>query len=307
MVCIQRKFFRVDRFGIGTRSMYRSSARSSRFRGWSVGVSRRALGGQPRRVRKHPRRMCPPSRCTDMASETEALLTARAGWRGIARWSRSSSGLCATAFALVASAGGDPRRAFARLGVSGPGFDPHVDGRTPTVFVAETEDPSRELVRAAQGNYPRHRGPPRLIGRLGPWRAPRGPPRASSRTRRRPESRGRVRTLVEVRRTTTRVRGCRRPLFTPDEVKDDCVVRRRRRPSPPGRVPADVRKPTRARRGDGRRRPVRVRTRDRILGGRRNLREREGGARRQDRRERAHLLAWTRATSRVDSSAWVLG
>ena len=62
-----------------------------------------------------------------------------------------------------------------------------------------------------------------------------------------------------------------------------------------GRVP---RRRSKSRRGGvprrGRTASFGVRTRDRILGGRRNLRKREGGARRQDRASVAHLLAWTR-------------
>ena len=108
-----------------------------------------------------------------MASEAEALLTApgRAVAPHRAVVSIVVAVLCTTAFALVASAGGGSvARELDRLGVSGPRVhSSHVDGRTPTVFVAEAEDPSREdWFEPLKATILAAADLPELIGRLEP-------------------------------------------------------------------------------------------------------------------------------------------
>lgn len=108
-----------------------------------------------------------------MASEAEALLTApgRAVPPHRAVVSIVVAVLCTTAFALVASAGGGSvARELDRLGVSGPRVhSSHVDGRTPTVFVAEAEDPSREdWFEPLKATILAAADLPELIGRLEP-------------------------------------------------------------------------------------------------------------------------------------------
>lgn len=108
-----------------------------------------------------------------MASEAEPLLIApgRAVAPHRAVVSIVVAVLCTTAFALVASAGGDSvARELGRLGVSGPRVhSSHVDGRTPTVFVAEAEDPSREdWFEPLKATILAAADLPELIGRLEP-------------------------------------------------------------------------------------------------------------------------------------------
>ena len=175
MVRIQREILQsrsIRRIGTGRRTGRR-------------GVPRGFAGGPSVFRKKGPRRAASTRKetpasdahhClghTDMASETEALLTSpgRAVARHRAMVAIVVAVLCATAFALVASAGGESAaRAFARLGVSGARVrSSHVDGRTPTVFVAETEDPSREdWFEPLKATILATADLPELIGRLEP-------------------------------------------------------------------------------------------------------------------------------------------
>ena len=255
---------------------------------------------------------------TDMASETEALLTSpgRAVARHRAMVAIVVAVLCATAFALVASAGGESAaRAFARLGVSGARVrSSHVDGRTPTVFVAETEDPSREdWFEPLKATILATADLPELIGRLEPVESVRAtdlPTRIELYEEAAQNLKDGFASLVGeyVGRRHAYADADVHPLFTLDEGKK-MIVRRDVVDAHPrlGAFLADVRKADASASlgADG------------SDAGSKPATESSVGAEISESEKAvlgakigasvAHLLAWTRATSRVDSSAWVLG
>lgn len=255
---------------------------------------------------------------TDMASETEVLLTSpgRAVARHRAMVAIVVAVLCATAFALVASAGGESAaRAFARLGVSGARVrSSHVDGRTPTVFVAETEDPSREdWFEPLKATILATADLPELIGRLEPVESVRAtdlPTRIELYEEATQNLKDGFASLVGeyVGRRHAYADADVHPLFTLDEGKK-MIVRRDVVDAHPrlGAFLADVRKADASASlgADG------------SDAGSKPATESSVGAEISEREKAAlgakigasvaHLLAWTRATSRVDSSAWVLG
>ena len=253
-----------------------------------------------------------------MASETEALLTSpgRAVARHRAMVAIVVAVLCATAFALVASAGGESAaRAFARLGVSGARVrSSHVDGRTPTVFVAETEDPSREdWFEPLKATILATADLPELIGRLEPVESVRAtdlPTRIELYEEAAQNLKDGFASLVGeyVGRRHAYADADVHPLFTLDEGKK-MIVRRDVVDAHPrlGAFLADVRKADASASlgADG------------SDAGSKPATESSVGAEISESEKAvlgakigasvAHLLAWTRATSRVDSSAWVLG
>ena len=253
-----------------------------------------------------------------MASETEVLLTSpgRAVARHRAMVAIVVAVLCATAFALVASAGGESAaRAFARLGVSGARVrSSHVDGRTPTVFVAETEDPSREdWFEPLKATILATADLPELIGRLEPVESVRAtdlPTRIELYEEATQNLKDGFASLVGeyVGRRHAYADADVHPLFTLDEGKK-MIVRRDVVDAHPrlGAFLADVRKADASASlgADG------------SDAGSKPATESSVGAEISEREKAAlgakigasvaHLLAWTRATSRVDSSAWVLG
>lgn len=255
---------------------------------------------------------------TDMASETEVLLTSpgRAVARHRAMVAIVVAVLCATAFALVASAGGESAaRAFARLGVSGARVrSSHVDGRTPTVFVAETEDPSREdWFEPLKATILATADLPELIGRLEPVESVRAtdlPTRIELYEEATQNLKDGFASLVGeyVGRRHAYADADVHPLFTLDEGKK-MIVRRDVVDAHPrlGAFLADVRKADASASlgADG------------SDAGSKPATESSVGAEISESEKAvlgakigasvAHLLAWTRATSRVDSSAWVLG
>ena len=255
---------------------------------------------------------------TDMASEAEVLLTSpgRAVARHRAMVAIVVAVLCATAFALVASAGGESAaRAFARLGVSGARVrSSHVDGRTPTVFVAETEDPSREdWFEPLKATILATADLPELIGRLEPVESVRAtdlPTRIELYEEATQNLKDGFASLVGeyVGRRHAYADADVHPLFTLDEGKK-MIVRRDVVDAHPrlGAFLADVRKADASASlgADG------------SDAGSKPATESSVGAEISEREKAAlgakigasvaHLLAWTRATSRVDSSAWVLG
>ena len=253
-----------------------------------------------------------------MASEAEVLLTSpgRAVARHRAMVAIVVAVLCATAFALVASAGGESAaRAFARLGVSGARVrSSHVDGRTPTVFVAETEDPSREdWFEPLKATILATADLPELIGRLEPVESVRAtdlPTRIELYEEATQNLKDGFASLVGeyVGRRHAYADADVHPLFTLDEGKK-MIVRRDVVDAHPrlGAFLADVRKADASASlgADG------------SDAGSKPATESSVGAEISEREKAAlgakigasvaHLLAWTRATSRVDSSAWVLG
>ena len=253
-----------------------------------------------------------------MASETEVLLTSpgRAVARHRAMVAIVVAVLCATAFALVASAGGESAaRAFARLGVSGARVrSSHVDGRTPTVFVAETEDPSREdWFEPLKATILATADLPELIGRLEPVESVRAtdlPTRIELYEEATQNLKDGFASLVGeyVGRRHAYADADVHPLFTLDEGKK-MIVRRDVVDAHPrlGAFLADVRKADASASlgADG------------SDAGSKPATESSVGAEISESEKAvlgakigasvAHLLAWTRATSRVDSSAWVLG
>ena len=253
-----------------------------------------------------------------MASETEALLTSpgRAVARHRAMVAIVVAVLCATAFALVASAGGESAaRAFARLGVSGARVrSSHVDGRTPKVFVAETEDPSREdWFEPLKATILATADLPELIGRLEPVESVRAtdlPTRIELYEEAAQNLKDGFASLVGeyVGRRHAYADADVHPLFTLDEGKK-MIVRRDVVDAHPrlGAFLADVRKADASASlgADG------------SDAGSKPATESSVGAEISESEKAvlgakigasvAHLLAWTRATSRVDSSAWVLG
>ena len=253
-----------------------------------------------------------------MASETEALLTSpgRAVARHRAMVAIVVAVLCATAFALVASAGGESAaRAFARLGVSGARVrSSHVDGRTPTVFVAETEDPSREdWFEPLKATILATADLPELIGRLEPVESVRAtdlPTRIELYEEATQNLKDGFASLVGeyVGRRHAYADADVHPLFTLDEGKK-MIVRRDVVDAHPrlGAFLADVRKADASASLGA----------DASDAGSKPATESSVGAEISEREKAAlgakigasvaHLLAWTRATSRVDSSAWVLG
>lgn len=253
-----------------------------------------------------------------MASETEVLLTSpgRAVARHRAMVAIVVAVLCATAFALVASAGGESAaRAFARLGVSGARVrSSHVDGRTPTVFVAETEDPSREdWFEPLKATILATADLPELIGRLEPVESVRAtdlPTRIELYEEATQNLKDGFASLVGeyVGRRHAYADADVHPLFTLDEGKK-MIVRRDVVDAHPrlGAFLADVRKADASASLGA----------DASDAGSKPATESSVGAEISEREKAAlgakigasvaHLLAWTRATSRVDSSAWVLG
>jgi len=257
-----------------------------------------------------------------MASETEALLTSpgRAVARHRAMVAIVVAVLCATAFALVASAGGESAaRAFARLGVSGSRVrSSHVDGRTPTVFVAETEDPSREdWFEPLKATILATADLPELIGRLEPVESVRAtdlPTRIELYEEAAQNLEDGFASLVGeyVGRRHAYADADVHPLFTLDEGKK-MIVRRDVVDAHPrlGAFLADVRK------ADASASLAGMGVDDVPGSGSEPATESSVGAEISESEKAAlgakigasvaHLLAWTRATSRVDSSAWVLG
>ena len=253
-----------------------------------------------------------------MASETEVLLTSpgRAVARHRAMVAIVVAVLCATAFALVASAGGESAaRAFARLGVSGARVrSSHVDGRTPTVFVAETEDPSREdWFEPLKATILATADLPELIGRLEPVESVRAtdlPTRIELYEEATQNLKDGFASLVGeyVGRRHAYADADVHPLFTLDEGKK-MIVRRDVVDAHPrlGAFLADVRKADASASLGA----------DASDAGSKPATESSVGAEISESEKAvlgakigasvAHLLAWTRATSRVDSSAWVLG
>ena len=253
-----------------------------------------------------------------MASETEVLLTSpgRAVARHRAMVAIVVAVLCATAFALVASAGGESAaRAFARLGVSGARVrSSHVDGRTPTVFVAETEDPSREdWFEPLKATILATADLPELIGRLEPVESVRAtdlPTRIELYEEATQNLKDGFASLVGeyVGRRHAYADADVHPLFTLDEGKK-MIVRRDVVDAHPrlGAFLADVRKADASASlgADG------------SDAGSKPATESSVGAEISEREKAAlgakigasvaHLLAWTRATSRVDPSARGLG